>query len=118
MLKNLSVVVSTLFIIIQLPLSNQQARSQEKYEIAACNYNSTNYVPLPVKPQWKYNLKLLSTYDRGVDYDLCAKDFTTIYMRVDCVSRVGYVLGKNGKWIKEGVVTSGSVASAMCARYF
>lgn len=56
-------------------------------------------------------------YDRGIDIVMCSIWGSRTF-KIDCISRVNYLLQNNGTYANRGVYGKNSVVDHVCNRYF
>ena len=88
---------------------------QQKF---ACNPNSSQMLFYPGMKDLKYNPSSLYTYDRGIVFSSCTKGGVGETSKLDCISKVLYLLQRDGSYAKRSAFGGNSSAQLMCRKFF
>ena len=92
-----------------------QFAQQQKF---ACNPNSSQLLLHPGRTDLKYNPSSLYTYNRGIVYSSCTRGGVGETSKVDCISKVLYILQRDGSYAKYKAFGGRSPAQLMCTKFF
>jgi len=115
LLRNTIVFSLGCFLISAKPAFSAEPPNTKK---GACIYSSSALVYMPLSSKTKFYPSRLATYDRGLVFETCSPDNGARYMKIDCISRVLYLLQRDDTYIKFTVLGSSSPGDAMCKKYF
>ena len=84
---------------------------------SACNYKEDRQLQYFI-PMMKFYPTSLSRYNNGLVIKICATDNVSVYMRLNCIHQVAYILQFDNTYKKASSFDRTSPVAKFCNKYF